>query len=80
MKRTVKLNLSDLIFLQENFFKKKENNLKFNIRLEHELIEKIRDWAGEELQRSGFDKDYSLTKNGETLEQIIDKLYLNDDG
>lgn len=36
----------------------------------------IRDWAGGELQRAGFDKSYELTNAGKILEELIDLFYL----
>ena len=36
----------------------------------------IRDACGEQLQRVGFDQDYKPTKEGATLEGLIDKLLI----
>ena len=43
--------------------------------LNEELMLLIRDWAGEKLQKVGFDKNYKLTMDGNTLEDLIDLLY-----
>lgn len=68
-----------------NFFKctlfEEENRFKLIIidntavELNDELVDAIRDWAGEKQQIIGFNEDYELTKEGEILQSIIDKLY-----
>jgi len=52
----------------------KKEGLQIVIELEED-VDKIRDWAGEKLQKVGIDKDYKLTREGEYLEEIIDILY-----
>jgi len=42
--------------------------------LDDELSVELSDWAGEQLQYEGFDKDYNLTRSGHILENIIDLL------
>ena len=39
-------------------------------------MDTIRDWAGGELQRAGFDKSYELTNEGKILEELIELFYL----
>ena len=46
-----------------------------SLELNYNLINEIRDWAAEKQQIIGFDKNYELTKEGEILQGIIDKLY-----
>ncbi len=43
-------------------------------RLSAEEADDLRDACGEQLQRVGFDQDYSPTKEGKLLEALIDKL------
>lgn len=46
------------------------------LELEPENVEKVRDCLTEQLAKIGFDKDYSLTRNGAILEGLIDKFYI----
>jgi tRNA A37 N6-isopentenylltransferase MiaA len=48
---------------------------KYSFDLNEDLMSLIRDWAGEKLQRVGFDKNYKLTIDGIKLEELIDLLY-----
>lgn len=66
--------LKNTLFEEENSFKLIiiENKL---VDLSDDLIDKIRDWAGEKQQIIGYDEEYALTREGEILESIIDKLY-----
>lgn len=57
------------------YFKGKQSGRKIIISLGENIAEQIRDWAGEKLQRIGFDGDYNLTKEGEVLEILADKIY-----
>jgi len=45
------------------------------LQLEPDIADDIRDWAGEQLQKVGFKKDYEPTEEGLMLENIIDKFY-----
>lgn len=82
----LKLNKKYFDYLNDNLLKK-EDNLKFKLLVEEharyifiemdvETANEIRDWAGSELQRSGFDINYKLTNDGEILESLIDMLYI----
>jgi len=46
------------------------------LELELETAEKVREYLTEQLAKTGFDKDYLLTKEGAILEELIDKLYI----
>ena len=46
------------------------------LELERDHAERLRDCLTEQLAKIGFEKDYSLTKSGETLEGLIDKFYI----
>jgi hypothetical protein len=46
------------------------------LELEPETAEELRDCLTEQLAKTGFDKDYSLTKKGAILEGLIDKFYI----
>ena len=76
----IKFSKEEIFFLKNSFFKENadfeliivNNN---SIKLNEDLINEIRDWAGEKQQIIGFDENYALTNDGEILENIIDKLY-----
>lgn len=42
--------------------------------LSDDILVKIEDIVSEELQKSGFDKDYKVTEDGKMCESILDKL------
>jgi hypothetical protein len=44
------------------------------LELPDEQAGKIRERCADRLQKNGFDRDYDLTKEGETLEALVDKL------
>lgn len=73
----IKFSPSELYYLRRFF---QENNLIILmgesriIKLDLELADKIRDWALEQQQFTGFDDEYRLTREGDILEHIIDKL------
>ena len=48
-----------------------ENNFVI-IEIDEETADEIHDWASDELQRKGFDKNYELTSEGKILEELID--------
>lgn len=56
--------------------KRQEEGSQIIIELNEDIAYKIRDWAGEKLQKEGFDIDYNLTQHGKYLEDIIDILYM----
>lgn len=53
----------------------KENQFVI-IEIDEETADEIRDWAGDELQRKGFDINFELTSDGEILEELIDLFYV----
>jgi len=57
------------------YFKGVKQVNKIIIELDEYIAGEVRDWAGERLQKVGFDKNYNLTKDGEILENLIDLLY-----
>lgn len=77
----IRLSKTEKDYLKSNFsefskdIKHILNTSSLTINIEDVLADKIRDKAGEKLQLVGFDKDYNLTKEGEILENLIDKLY-----
>jgi len=77
----IKFSKEEIIFLKNFFFKENQHveliiEKNNSIALNDDLINEIRDWAGERQQIIGFDEDYELTPDGKILESIIDKLYL----
>lgn len=52
---------------------KNENTI---IEVSEDIADEIRDWAGERLQKVGFDVNYNLTDDGVILEQIVDLLLI----
>lgn len=46
------------------------------IELDYHTIEALRTFLTEQLARVGFNKDYSLTEDGQTLEALIDTFYV----
>ncbi len=46
------------------------------IEIDEETADEIRDWAGDELQRKGFNINYELSPEGKTLEELIDLFYV----
>ena len=76
----IKLNNHQYAFLSEHLLKEKPHLMKFfNSDLVSEIDEdsatEIRDWAGEKLQKEGFNIDYELNQLGIMLEQIEDLFY-----
>jgi hypothetical protein len=49
---------------------------KFGVRMNRTEAERVRDLLTEELARRGFKEDYSPTKEGQVLEELIDRFYL----
>lgn len=82
----IKLNINQFEYLDDSVFKskeslrfklhvKKEGNFAF-IEIDEDVADEIRDWASEELQKRGFDKNYQLTPEGKILEELIDSFYI----
>lgn len=46
------------------------------IEIDEETADEIRDWAGDKLQRKGFNINYELTSEGKVLEKLIDLFYV----
>ena len=82
----VKLNKKQFDYLNDGLSQKeilklkvkhesKENQFVF-IEIDDDTVDKIRDWASDQLQRKGFDSNYELTPEGELLENLIDEFYM----
>jgi len=56
--------------------KKEKEGIQIIMDVNEDVACKLRDWAGKKLQKVGFDSNYTLTKQGEYLEDIIDLLYV----
>jgi len=56
--------------------KLKEEETQFIVELDEDVACNVRDWAGEKLQKEGFDNEYNLTEHGEYIEDIIDLLHV----
>lgn len=67
-------------FLDEKYLKlfslpqKEDNN--YLLMFSEDQADELRDLFGEQLQKTGFDEKYELTKTGEILESLIDKFYI----
>jgi len=77
----IKFSEKEITFLRNSFFKENQHFELIivenkSIEGNDDLINVIRDWAGERQQIIGFDENYELTSDGKILEDIIDKLYL----
>jgi hypothetical protein len=55
--------------------KQSEVGGKISIEVNEDIASTIRDWAGDKLQKVGFDDNYELTSSGKQLEEIIDLFY-----
>jgi len=82
----VKLNKNQFDYL-DNSLSEQRPDLKSNLQIRKEdhfvfvgidenVADEIRDWAGEELQKKGFDFNYELTSQGKILEELIDAFYI----
>jgi hypothetical protein len=65
---------------KSNFFEfvekiEKINDLKYVLIISDNNTDLLRDQFGEQLQLFGFDEKYELTKEGEILENLIDKFF-----
>jgi hypothetical protein len=82
----VKLNKEQLDYLNDSLFGKRDaSGLNFQINekkgsilieIDESMADKIRDWAGDALQKKGFDINYELTREGKLLESLIDAFYV----
>ena len=82
----IKLNKNQFDYLNDSFFAEEIPKLKLKqvdkknqfviIEIDEYTADKIRDWAGEELQKKGFDFNYELTREGKLLEDLIDVFYI----
>ena len=50
---------------------------KLTLGIDRTEAERIREYLTKRLAESGFDKDYSPTKQGEMLEELIDRFYVS---
>ena len=73
--------LSSGQFLPDKLLKKvlaaspKERGI-YILEVSADEADEIRDFCGEQLQKTGFDENYNVTKAGHILESLIDKLYV----
>jgi hypothetical protein len=65
------ISLADLLKLKEV-----QANHKTIIHIDHARFEEVRTILTELLAKVGFDIDYNLTKEGEIIEDLIDRLYI----
>jgi len=82
----IKLNQNQFDYLNCNLPEEKMLILKQNqiskdnrfviIEIDEHVADVIRDWANEELQKKGFDKNYELTHEGNILEDLVDMFYI----
>ncbi len=79
---TVKLNTKQYNFLKEHLsversdlFKFFEKNDSLRFEVNEDIAEELSDWAGEKLQREGFDINYQLNEKGKILEELEDLLF-----
>lgn len=82
----VKLKRSHFYYLN-NSFSEENRELKLKqvreedsfvfIDVDDDKAIKIRDWAMDKQIQVGFDINYVLTPEGETLEELIDSFYTN---
>lgn len=77
----VKLSKQDFGYLMQNckFIKSMsivyENNTLVKISIDEKEADDIREWALNELEFSGFDENYELSKNGQILERLVDLFF-----
>ena len=63
---------------QRDFFSKATIDSEvYLIEISEDAADEIRDLFGERLQIVGFDKNYCPTKEGEILESLIDKFFID---
>lgn len=62
------------LYLQD--YEEKVGDKLVNLNVDDEIAERIRDWAIEKQQKSGFDINYKLTSEGKILESLIDLFYV----
>ncbi len=58
-------------------FKSKLSSSDIFVKIDDEMADEIRDWAGEKLQICGFAENYELTNEGAILESLIDKFHVD---
>jgi agmatine/peptidylarginine deiminase len=64
----------NLIMLTQSHAKQKEE--KYQLELNDEELDTLRDLVGEQLQILGFDESYDLTEEGKILESLVDKFFI----
>ena len=53
----------------------KKNSANYILKISEENADILRDLFGEQLQLVGFDENYKLTKEGQILEDLVDKFF-----
>jgi len=78
----VKLNNKQYEFVRKHLASERPDLFKFFevsndlvFEIDEDTAFKVRDWAGEKLQREGFDINYELNDAGIILEELEDLLY-----
>ncbi|MCE7060111.1 hypothetical protein [Dyadobacter sp. CY343] len=82
----VKLGKNHISYLINNLYQEQESFKNILIQISDEIpsvifevdddsADAIRDWAGEQLQKIGFDINYELNYEGKILEELIDIFY-----
>ncbi|MEO6963930.1 MAG: hypothetical protein ABIY90_18320 [Puia sp.] len=82
----IQLNNNQFEYLKSNLLLDRKDFAEFFNNISHldkhyidipdDKLDEIRDWAGERLQKSGFNIKYELTNDGKILEEIIDLFYI----
>ena len=85
--KIIDLNYNEYFYINSSNYLTKELLLEFNnsivkhndkytLRISEEKADLFRDLFGEQLQVVGFDDKYNLTKEGEILEDLVDKFFI----
>jgi hypothetical protein len=59
----------------EEYFNHRSILDRYVVDIPDDKLDEIRDWAGEKLQKIGFNINYEPTNEGKILEEIIDLFY-----
>ena len=51
------------------------DNSNSTLEIDEDIAIDVREWAGEKLQKVGFDIDDDITQEGKVLEEIVDLFY-----
>ena len=83
---TINLNKYEYEYILQSYIFKKnyldilsppnQNENNYSLKISEDQADDLRDLLGEQLQLAGFDEKYLLTREGEILESLIDKLFV----